>query len=225
MKSRLQLLPNAPKELRIVRESEWSTFDHKIWDGFDGLIDGLLMGVMPYPEKVCIGRCRDNPVLFARLVHDNNDETGGAGYGQSRGTFARTLVVESSVYAYSKPNRSDGAPRLVTGDVSFSCDGLLLGDGNYDVFTGVVPKEFLYWVTLHMFPKDWDSYFEDSEGPVLTALTNYVSKEVGDVDNIMDPSVRRHIAKLINRAEVKCRAHQLSRKGRLSKMPRDTGLK
>lgn len=213
MRAELQLLPSAPKELRVLRASEWTTGDHRIWDGFDGWIDEQLMGVLPYPCKVGMGRYRNAPALFARLVGDRNDETGGGGYGHAWGTFDRTLVVESSIYVYSQPSRSDEVPCLVEGDVSFSGDGLLPGDGNYDVFAELVPTEFLYWVTDHMFPKDWDTYFEDFEEPVLTALSDYVSKEVGKVDNIRDPRVRRHIAKLISRAEGKRRARQPSRKG------------
>lgn len=185
-----QLRPDAPAELSILPESSWSDYDRRIWDGFDEMIDQVLQGNTPYPEKESIGRFKGLPALIARFHTDNlTDELE---YPDSIGAFGRLLMVSTSVFTY--PETQDSLAGTYFTEVPISEEPILEEDGEYDVLTQVIPSDFLDYVTQEIFPDDWADRFDESEGNVLL---EFIEHAVGPVDAVADPTVRDHLKKLI----------------------------
>ncbi|MDA7624710.1 hypothetical protein N8697_00910 [bacterium] len=134
----MKLHKNAPKDLLVLDESEWTEFDKKIWDNFD---EETQSG--PNPSPVAIGRLNEKNVLLSRIHAFSKD--GGFVKPSDNNSFSVFLTVFTESFFYEK---NDGNLKLsqFEKDYPIQVDYIELGevfeyDGDYNLLEDDIPTE------------------------------------------------------------------------------------
>jgi hypothetical protein len=134
----MKLHKNAPKDLLVLDESEWTEFDKKIWDNFD---EETQSG--PNPNPVAIGRLNKKNVLLSRTHAFSKD--GGFVKPSDNNSFSVFLTVFTESFFYEKNDVNLKLSQFEK-DYPIQTDYVDLGevfeyDGEYNLLKDDIPTE------------------------------------------------------------------------------------
>lgn len=168
----LKLTSDAPKDLVLVTERDWTEMERTMWENFEENIGGILLGAVDEPEKLCVGRFKERSCIITRRVYSE-----GSDYISCSDPLLSELIVETDVFVY--PVGCEYHEEMLVGDFTPE-------DGRFNIFTGTLPKAHR-WVLDSAYPQD-----------VLCGkqITEFIELTCGSIEKICDPWVKKYFKKL-----------------------------